>query len=81
LPHWSKWLATPKGKIPYHIRLKSGEVFGMAGLYDNWTDTEGRELRTCVIITTEANELMAPSTTACRSSSARRMRRSGWTPR
>ena len=55
-----EWLATPEGKIPYHIRLKSGEVFGMAGLYDTWTDAEGNELRTCAIITTEANELMAP---------------------
>ena len=55
-----EWLTTPEGKFPYHIRLKSGEVFGMAGLYDSWTDAEGKELRTCAIITTEANELMAP---------------------
>jgi putative SOS response-associated peptidase YedK len=55
-----EWLTTPEGKIPYHIRLKSGEVFGMAGLYDTWTDADGNELRTCAIITTEANELMAP---------------------
>ena len=55
-----EWLTTPEGKIPYHIRLKSGEVFGMVGLYDSWTDAEGSELRTCAIITTEANELMAP---------------------
>lgn len=55
-----EWLATPEGKIPYLIRLKSGEVFGMAGLYDTWTDAEDNEVRTCAIITTEANELMAP---------------------
>jgi len=55
-----EWLITLEGKIPYHIRLKSGEVFGMAGLYDSWTDAEGRQLRSCAIITTEANELMAP---------------------
>lgn len=55
-----EWLTTPEGKVPYHIRLKSGEVFGMAGLYDTWIDAEGNELRTCAIITTEANELMAP---------------------
>jgi putative SOS response-associated peptidase YedK len=55
-----EWLATPEGKIPYHICLKSGEVFGMAGLYDTWTDAEGNEVRTCAIITTAANELMAP---------------------
>lgn len=32
----------------------------MAGLYDTWTDAEDNEVRTCAIITTEANELMAP---------------------
>jgi putative SOS response-associated peptidase YedK len=54
-----EWMTTPEGKIPYHIRLKSQEAFGFAGLYDSWTDAEGRELRSCTIITTEANELMA----------------------
>ena len=42
------------------MERKSGEVFGMAGLYDTWTDADGNELRTCAIITTAANELMAP---------------------
>lgn len=55
-----EWKTIPEGKVPYHIRLKSQEIFGFAGLYDSWTDAEGRELHTCAIITTEANELMAP---------------------
>jgi putative SOS response-associated peptidase YedK len=53
-----EWKTTPEGKVPYHIHLKSGEVFGFAGLYDSWVDAEGRELRTCTIITTGPNELM-----------------------
>lgn len=55
-----EWKSTPEGKIPYHIRLKSQEVFGFAGLYDTWIDAEGQEVRSGAIITTEANELMAP---------------------
>lgn len=54
-----EWQATPGGKVPYHIRLKGGAVFGLAGLYDTWHDPEGTELRTCTIITTSANELMS----------------------
>src|SRR5437763_7945215 len=55
-----EWLATPEGKIPYHIRLKSGEVFGMAGHNETWTGHEHNESPTCAMITTESNELMAP---------------------
>jgi putative SOS response-associated peptidase YedK len=54
-----EWLGTSEGKIPYHIRLKSGEVFGMAGVCDTWTDADGTELRTFAIITTEANEVVS----------------------
>jgi len=32
--------------------------FGMAGLYDHWKDENGKEITTCTIITTEANEFM-----------------------
>lgn len=54
-----EWKTAPEGKVPYHIRFKSGEVFGFAGLYDVWKDAEGRELWSCTILTTGANELMA----------------------
>jgi putative SOS response-associated peptidase YedK len=43
-----------------YIRLKSGKPFGFAGLYEVWKSPEGKELTTCTIITTEANELMKP---------------------
>jgi len=55
-----EWKSTETGKVPYHIRLKSGEVFGFAGLYDVWHGEDGVELRTCTIITTGPNELVAP---------------------
>jgi putative SOS response-associated peptidase YedK len=40
--------------------LKSRELFGFAGLWDAWTSPEGEEIRTCTIITTDANELLKP---------------------
>jgi putative SOS response-associated peptidase YedK len=43
-----------------YIRLKSGECFGFAGLYNVWTSPDNNQLCTCTIITTEANETVKP---------------------
>ena len=55
-----QWKTNPNGKQPMHIRLKSGEVFSMAGLYDTWIAPNGEKINTCVIITTRANRLLEP---------------------
>ncbi len=55
-----EWQKTGVGKQPYYIQLKDGQLFGFAGLYDIYRDQDGQELKTFTIITTEANELMAP---------------------
>lgn len=53
-----EWKKENKQKQPYHIHLSNKEPFAFAGLYDEWEN--GAEIiRTCTIITTEANELMA----------------------
>ncbi|MCL4506942.1 MAG: SOS response-associated peptidase [Chloroflexi bacterium] len=49
-----------KTKTPMLVRLKSGEPFAMAGLWELWTSPDGRTRRTCTIITTNPNELVAP---------------------
>ena len=54
-----EWKKTPDGKIPMRIKLTSGELFGMAGLWDVWKAPDGRKVPTCTIITTEGNELMS----------------------
>lgn len=54
-----EWKQTPNGKQPMRITLKSGDIFGMAGLYDTWTAPDGRKVHTCTILTTKPNELMA----------------------
>lgn len=41
------------------FRLRNGSVFALAGLYDEWTSPEGSLLRTCTIVTTQANPLVA----------------------
>ncbi len=48
-------------KQPYYFYLKDKDVFGFAGLYEEWLDKETGELvETCTIITTEANKVLEP---------------------
>jgi putative SOS response-associated peptidase YedK len=47
-------------KLPYYFTVAGEEMFGFAGLYETWKDTEGVELKTYTIITTEPNTLMVP---------------------
>lgn len=47
-------------KIPFYIRLLNQDLFAMAGIYDTHTDSNGRELHTFAILTTEANSLVQP---------------------
>jgi putative SOS response-associated peptidase YedK len=51
-----EWQHTPEGKQPYYIHMKDGSPFAFAGLWETWRD--GEEIRSCNIITTEANELV-----------------------
>jgi putative SOS response-associated peptidase YedK len=55
-----EWRPAGKRKVPVYIFLKSKKPFGFAGLYESWKDPGGREIRTCTIITTEANEIVRP---------------------
>ena len=55
-----EWRTEGKRKFPMYIRLKSGEPFGFAGLYNVWTSPDGEKTCTCTIITTEANEVVKP---------------------
>ena len=55
-----EWQGTGLGKKPFFICMKDEVPFGMAGLYDVWTNAVGEKVTTCAIITTEANESMKP---------------------
>ncbi len=43
---------------PFHFRLRTGELFGIAGIWSKWKEPEGTERFTCAIITTTANDLV-----------------------
>jgi len=54
-----EWQARPGGKQPYHIHLANGGLMAFAGLWEHW-EADGRVLRTCTILTTDANAAIAP---------------------
>jgi putative SOS response-associated peptidase YedK len=55
-----EWAKKNKKKVPYHFSLKSGAPFGFAGLYETWTSPDNKTIKTCTIITTNANKLLRP---------------------
>jgi putative SOS response-associated peptidase YedK len=55
---WQKQARGPKQ--PFYIHPRDEELFSFAGLWETWHDPEGEIVESCVIITTEANELMQP---------------------
>ena len=55
-----EWQKTPVGKRPFRIVMRSGEPFAFAGLWETWKDPEGNVIPSCTIITTAANDFLAP---------------------
>ena len=55
-----EWQRGARGKTPYYIHLPDMPLFAFAGLHETWRGPDGAELRTYTIITTAANDLMAP---------------------
>lgn len=55
-----EWQKTGSVRNPFLFGLKSGEPFGLAGLYESWEALDGQTIPSCTIITTEPNELIKP---------------------
>jgi hypothetical protein len=53
-----EWQKTANGKQPYYIRMEDGSPFAFAGLWESWKN--GSEIRSTTIITTDANDVVAP---------------------
>jgi putative SOS response-associated peptidase YedK len=54
-----EWQKGAGGKLPYRIMPKGVELFGLAGLWDRWTDPAGQQVLSFAIITTEAAEAVS----------------------
>ncbi len=58
---WYEWKQSTKPKTPYHFRRQDGRPMAFAGLWEEWTAPDtGEVVRSCTVITTGPNRLMAP---------------------
>ncbi|QLG28173.1 SOS response-associated peptidase [Halorarum halophilum] len=55
-----EWTGTRGSKQPYRIERPDRSPFAYAGLWETWTPAEGEPRVTCTILTTDANEVVAP---------------------
>lgn len=55
-----EWQKTQGGKQQYLILPAYDTLFGIAGLWERWSQPNGETLDTFTVITTEANEAMKP---------------------
>lgn len=55
-----EWKKQGRERQPYAVALTDGRLMAMAGLWDSWRSPDGEQVRSFTIITTEANELLAP---------------------
>jgi putative SOS response-associated peptidase YedK len=55
-----EWQKQGKTKQPYFIRARNGDPFSFAALYETYTDKDSGEIDTAAIVTTSANEMLAP---------------------
>ncbi len=54
-----EWKRNPDGtKTPMYIRMKSGNPFAFAGLWEKWHAPDGSEVRSCTIVTGKPNALV-----------------------
>ncbi|HJT71717.1 MAG TPA: SOS response-associated peptidase [Terriglobales bacterium] len=54
-----EWRAMDRVKQPYCFEVGEGDVFALAGLWDQWRNPDGEIIESCTILTTEANSLVA----------------------
>ena len=56
-----EWQSSPaaKTKVPHYIQMADGRPFGFAGLWSEWRSADGSPVRSCTIVTTSPNSLLA----------------------
>ena len=60
LDNFYEWKKLGKDRQPYAVALADRRLMAMAGLWESWRSPAGERLRSFAIVTTAANELLAP---------------------
>ena len=53
-----EWGQQGRQKQPYHIRLRDGRPFAIAGLWERWEGAGGTPITSCTLLTMAANDLI-----------------------
>ena len=53
-----EWAKEDGGKQPYFIFLKDKSLMAFAGLWEEWSAPDGKIIKTCAILTVEANSFL-----------------------
>jgi putative SOS response-associated peptidase YedK len=54
-----EWRKNGKVKTPFCFTMADDSIFAFAGIWDSWRNPEGQTIKTCSIITTTPNALLA----------------------
>ncbi len=54
-----EWVHSGK-KVPYRFTLKNETLFAFAGIWDSWKQSDGKQINSFAIITTDANKTVEP---------------------
>ncbi|MBX9673202.1 MAG: SOS response-associated peptidase [Candidatus Obscuribacterales bacterium] len=54
-----EWDGQGKARRPYRFQFKDQRLFGLAGLYEEWSSPTGGDIVTCCIVTVAANRLLS----------------------
>lgn len=55
-----EWQKVNGAKQPFFIRLREGQPFAFAGLWEYWKGSDDLVIQSCTLLTTQPNELMRP---------------------
>jgi putative SOS response-associated peptidase YedK len=55
-----EWKRNGKIKQPFCFEIDDGKLFAFAGIWERWQDPTGQWIKSCSILTTAANAVMAP---------------------
>lgn len=55
-----EWQTLPTGKQPFYFTLRDDDLMAFAGLWEQWRSPDGTVVESCTILTTAANEIVAP---------------------
>lgn len=55
-----KWKSTKNKSTPFYVRMLSGNLMALGGIYDVWQSPSGRKVYSFAILTDEASALIEP---------------------